>query len=119
MKTLFAPRGLLAAAFLSAALAAASLRAADGPNLTASDLRFTTKGDLLYAVILGRPEGGKVTIKALASKSAHYPGEIGSIQMLGSPAKLEFAGEENALTVTVSGNGTSIFANALKVIPKA
>jgi len=90
-----------------------------GPNLTASDIRFTTKGDLLYAVVMGRPEGGRVNIKALASRSAHYPGEIGSVQMLGSAAKLEFARDQNGLSVTVPGSGTSIYANALKIIPKA
>jgi alpha-L-fucosidase len=90
-----------------------------GPNLTASDIRFTTKGDILYAVVMGSPQGGKVGIKALASKSARYPGEIGSVQMLGSPAKLEFVRDENALTVTVPEGGTSVFANALKITPKA
>ena len=89
-----------------------------GPNLTAADIRFTTKGDLLYAVVMGKPEGGKVNIKALASKSAHYPGEIAGVQMLGSSAKLEFTRDENALTVTIPENGPSIFANALKIIPK-
>jgi len=90
-----------------------------GPNLTASDIRFTTKGDILYAVVMGIPESGKVSIKALASKSAHYPGEIGSVQMLGSAARLEFGRDENALTVTVPGTGASVYANAFKIIPKA
>jgi len=38
--------------------------------------------------------------------------------MLGSTAKLEFARDEKGLTVTLSGNGTSVFATALKIIPK-
>jgi len=33
-------------------------------------------------------------------------------------AKLEFARDEKGLTVTLSGNGTSVFATALKIIPK-
>lgn len=90
-----------------------------GPNLTASDIRFTTKGDLLYAVVMGSPEGGKVSIKSLASKSPHYPGEIGSVQMLGSAAKLDFARDENGLALTLPGNGNSIYATALKIVPKA
>jgi len=90
-----------------------------GPNLTAADIRFTTKGDLLYAVVMGRPDSGKVNIQALASKSAHYPGEIGSVQMLGSSEKLQAVRDENGLTVTIPGGGTSIYANALKIIPKA
>jgi alpha-L-fucosidase len=91
-----------------------------GPNLTASDLRFTTKGDILYAVIMGRPEGGKVSIKALASKSAHYPGEIGSVQLLGSAGKLEIARGENGLTVMLPAQRTKTddYGIALKITPK-
>jgi alpha-L-fucosidase len=89
-----------------------------GPNLTGSDIRFTTKGDLLYAVVMGSPEGGKVSIKSLASKSPHYPGEIGSVQMLGSAAKLDFARDENGVALTLPGNGNSIYATALKIVPK-
>jgi alpha-L-fucosidase len=92
-----------------------------GPNLTASDIRFTTKGGALYAVVMGRSEGGKVNIKALASKSAHYPGEIGSVQMLGSSGKLEFARDENGLTVMLPAQRTKTddYGIALKIIPKA
>ena len=88
-----------------------------GPNLTGSDLRFTTKGEVLYAVVMGRPEGGKVTIQALGSKSPHYPGDIGGVQMLGA-GKLEFTRDENGLRVILPGGGTSDYATALKITPK-
>ena len=86
-----------------------------GPNLTASDIRFTTKGDVLYAVAMGRPEGGKIAIKALASSSAHYPGGIGRIQLLGSSAKLEFSRDETGLAVSVPDSAASDYATALKI----
>ena len=73
----------------------------------------------MYAVALGRPEGGKLTIKALASKPAHYPGEMGSVQRLGSPGKLEIVRDENGLTVSLPGNGNPNYATALKIIPQA
>ena len=90
-----------------------------GPNLTAADVRFTTKGDLLYAVVMGQPDTGKATIKALASHSPHYPGEIGSVQMLGYAAKLAFTRDATGLTVTIPGNETSHYATALKIVPQA
>jgi alpha-L-fucosidase len=91
-----------------------------GPDYTARDIRFTSKGDILYAVAMGAPEGGRISIKALASKSAHYPGEIGAVQLLGSSAKIEFARDENSLMVTVPDAGSSDnYATALKIIPKA
>ncbi len=89
-----------------------------GPNLTAADIRFTTKGNILYAIAMGRPEGGKIIIKSLASKSPHYPGEIGDVQLLGSSTKVQFARDENALTVTIPDAGANDYATALKIIPR-
>jgi alpha-L-fucosidase len=89
-----------------------------GPEYTAADIRFTKKGDVLYAIALGWPEGGKLSIKTLASKSARYSGEIGGVQLLGSPAKIEFNRDENGLAVTVPGSDASNYATALKILPK-
>ena len=86
-----------------------------GPNLTASDIRFTTKGDVLYAVAMGRPDAGKIVVKALASSSAHYPGGIGCVQLLGSSAKLEFSRDETGLAVTIPDSAASDYATALKI----
>jgi len=86
-----------------------------GPNLTATDIRFTSRGDVLYAVAMGRPEGGKIAIKALASNSAHYPGGIGRVQLLGSSAKLEFSRDENGLAVTVPDSAASDTTTVLKI----
>ena len=92
-----------------------------GPNLTASDIRFTTKGDILYAVVMGWPDGGKINIKALATNSANYQGDIGSVQMLGSSGNLEIARDENGLAVTLPAqrSETDNYGIALKIIPKA
>ena len=47
---------------------------------TGEDIRFTTKDDILYAILLGWP-GEEVTIKSIAEK--FYESEIKSIKMLG------------------------------------
>ena len=44
-----------------------------GPMTSAADIRFTTKGNALYAIVMGRPTG-KVTIKALAIELAASSG---------------------------------------------
>jgi len=90
-----------------------------GPNLTGADVRFTTKGEVLYAVVMGQPDNGTVTIKALATGSPHYPGEIGGVQMLGSAGKLDMVRDTTGLTVTVPGNDQSHYATGLKIWPKA
>jgi hypothetical protein len=73
------------------------------------------EGDVLYAVAMGRPGGGKIGIKALASNSAHYPGGIGRVQLLGSSAKLEFSRGETGLAVTIPDSAASDYATALKI----
>jgi alpha-L-fucosidase len=90
-----------------------------GPSLTASDIRFTTKGEVLYAVVMGKPDGGKVSIQSLATNSPHYPGKIGSVQMLGAAGKLDVVRDEHGLAVTLPEGKTTDYAIALKIIPNA
>jgi alpha-L-fucosidase len=54
---------------------------------TPQDIRFTVKGDVLYAICLGWPEG-QVTIESLAGL---YEEEIESVRMLGVDQELEWS----------------------------
>ncbi|HMB96231.1 MAG TPA: alpha-L-fucosidase, partial [Tepidisphaeraceae bacterium] len=83
--------------------------------LGAKDIRFTTKGDVLYAIVLGWPDDGKVTIHSLAKNSPNYNGEIASIELLGSSAKLQWKRDENALTITLPNEKPCEYAIALKI----
>jgi alpha-L-fucosidase len=89
-----------------------------GPEYTAKDIRFTTKGDTLYAIAMGWPDDHKMIIKSLGSKSPLYPGEIATVEMLGSSEKVAFSREEDGLSISLPGEGTSNFAVALKITPK-
>ena len=55
-----------------------------------TDIRFTTKGDVLYAIALGWPSDGKILVKSLAENSANYPGQIRRVQLLGSKSELKW-----------------------------
>ena len=69
---------------------------------TAQDLRFTTRGEVLYAICLICPEkGGKLTIKSLASDSPRVKGEIGTVHLLGQDAPLATTRDASGLTVTL------------------
>ena len=69
---------------------------------TAEDLRFTIKGDVLYAIGLVWPAaGGKLTIKSLASNSPRVKGKIGAVHLLGQDGPLETTRDANGLTVTL------------------
>jgi alpha-L-fucosidase len=84
---------------------------------TAEDMRFTSKGNLLYAFVMAWPEGGKVTIKSLAEGSENYPGKIGKVELLGSPAPVAFSRDATGLVVTLPEQKPNDYAYALKITP--
>lgn len=57
---------------------------------TAEDIRFVTKGDILYAHVLAWPENNKVIIKSLAEGNPLYPQSIGNVSLLGCDANVSF-----------------------------
>ena len=79
------------------------------------DIRFTTKGDALYAIVLGWPEDGKFTIKALAKGSAGALGNIDKIQLLGSDAEIKWTRDANGLQIEVPGAKTGEYAWAFRI----
>ena len=85
---------------------------------TAEDIRFTTKGDTLYAFALAWPENGnKLSIKTLAKGSEKYPKEIAKIELLGSDGALKFSREDLGLVVTLPGKKPNEIAAALRITP--
>jgi alpha-L-fucosidase len=82
---------------------------------TAEDIRFTTKGETLYATALAWPEDGKVVIKTLAKGGSHYPKEIGQVSLLGADGNLAFSRDETGLTVTMPEKKPNDFAYVLKI----
>jgi alpha-L-fucosidase len=78
---------------------------------TAEDIRFTVKGDVLYAICLGWPEG-QVTIKTLKEL---YPGEIRSIKMLGVDGELAWSLTNDGLTVKTPSQKPCDHAYVLKI----
>ena len=69
------------------------------PDLTAEDVRFTTKDGFLYAFAQGWPRG-ECLIEALGLGSTQKPGHIASVEMLGVPKPLRFRQEEAVLRIT-------------------
>ncbi len=64
---------------------------------TARDIRFTTEGNALYAVVLAWP-GEQVTIRSLHSKYAMLK-KIRSVELLGHKGQLRWSQHENGLTI--------------------
>ncbi len=85
-------------------------------ELNARDTRFTRnkKGDAVYAIVLGWPEGD-FAIQSFGSAAATQPGAVRHVEMLGSPAKLDWQQSATALTVKKPEVAPSAIACALKI----
>jgi alpha-L-fucosidase len=86
-------------------------------DYTAGDIRFTRKGDTLYAFIMGWPEDGKVNVKSLATGTAKFPREIAKVELLGS-GDVTFKRDTSGLVVFMPSQKPNNFAYALKITPK-
>ncbi|MEO7766378.1 MAG: alpha-L-fucosidase, partial [Ferruginibacter sp.] len=79
---------------------------------TALDIRFTTKGDILYAIALGQP-AAITTIKLLGTQSGN--GNIASVELLGSNEKLSWVQQGAALEIKPSKSYPSENAVVYKI----
>jgi alpha-L-fucosidase len=83
---------------------------------TAEDFRFTQKGDIVYAFLMGWPEDRKATIKSLATGSENYPKQIGKVELLGA-GNVAFTRDASGLVVTLPQQKPNDYAYALKITP--
>ena len=77
----------------------------------ARDIRFTTKGNILYAITLGQPKE-KTSIKSLSTKA----GKITSISLVGSDTKLKWSQSDKELTIQPAASYPSDYAVTYKII---
>lgn len=70
---------------------------------TAEDIRFTSKGNNLYAYFLDIPSGD-IRIKSLGKKGRLNNKKIASVTLLGSTAQLHWKAEDDALVISKPAN---------------
>ena len=100
----------------------------EGPSTTAvvargqlatyksEDVRFTTKGDTLYAFVMSWPESRSSTIKTLANNSPPVAGrKITEVSLLGYAGKLEWSQTADGLTVKLPEKAPSEYAITLRI----
>lgn len=86
-----------------------------GKPFGAEDIRFTVKGDSLFAFVLGWPEDGKVKIRSLAKQKGWWTKAVEKVEMPGG-GSLVFEHRDDALVVTLPDNRPALsYAIALKV----
>lgn len=83
---------------------------------TAQDMRFTTRGETLYAILLEWPgNGGDITIHSLTPDQA--PNGIASVTLLGCEGELAYSLGADGLRVTMPDTSPGKHAYALKICP--
>lgn len=86
-------------------------------EFTSQDVRFTARGDTLYAIVLGWPENGRVSIRALGSAAGLYDGEIGSVELVGSGSPMTWTRGDDGLDVQLPPEPPCDHAFVLRIRP--
>jgi alpha-L-fucosidase len=84
-------------------------------GFTARDIRFTTQGDTLYAIVLGWPESGEAVIESLGAGNELYPGAIQQVELLGSEEVIQWSRDADGLKVKLPSQKPADAAFVLKV----
>ena len=87
-------------------------------GFTAKDVRFTTKGDTLYAIVMGWPESGETVIQSLGTGLALYPDAIKEVELLGCEEGVQWSRDADGLKVRLPSQKPAYAAFVLKVTKK-
>ncbi len=95
-------------------VAEGSFHDTDNRPYTAEDFRFTTKGDVLYAIELAWPSKGEALIHSVGTGAA---GErrVETVTLLGSDSRLSFHAESDGLHIQVPEQAPGKYAYALRI----
>ncbi len=83
-------------------------------SYSAQDIRFTTNGDVLYAILLGEPSDD-VAITCLGTGAGLCGGKVTRVSLLGREGDLPFTQDEQGLHVTFPADLPSENAAAIKI----
>lgn len=78
---------------------------------TSEDFRFTTKGNVLYAIMLGWPTNGSCLIKSLGQNGA----KVANVSLIGHQGKLEFIQDEKGLKISLPAQAPCKHAYVFKI----
>lgn len=83
------------------AVAEGSFHDTERDPFTPADIRYTTRGDTLYALILAKPGAGPCRFPALAAAAGNAGRGIRSVSLLGPGAELEWSQDRGGLEVSL------------------
>jgi len=82
---------------------------------TSQDIRFTARGETLYATVLAWPEQESVLIKTLAEGNELYPQPIISVELLGSVEPLAWTRDTDGLRIQLPAQKPCEHAGVLRI----
>ena len=99
------------------ALSAQGFNEGKGRPLGGEDVRFTTKGDTLYAIVLGAPQK-ELRIKSLGTAAGLLEKPVGEVVLLGEAGKVQWSRSADALAIQAPEKAPNDFAVVFKITPK-
>jgi alpha-L-fucosidase len=81
---------------------------------TPKDIRFTTRGDTLYAMVMKWPDDASVTVTSLAT-SQPVKGKVERVELLGHGEPLQFTQDGEGLKVKFPAEKPCDYIYALKI----
>ncbi len=88
-------------------------------QFTARDIRYTMKGDALYAAILSKPEKNFVVMRSLGTDLRLYRKKIGKVSLLGHEGELTWSQNAGGLRVNLPDDIQGSHAWVLKISPSS
>ncbi|MGA2255167.1 MAG: alpha-L-fucosidase, partial [Thermoguttaceae bacterium] len=83
---------------------------------SAKEIRFTTKGPVLYAIALGWPEDGQIVVRTLAKPAGENVNNVTAVSLLGYDGQLTWKQTAEGLIVTLPEKKVSEYTTGLKII---
>jgi alpha-L-fucosidase len=68
-------------------------------DYTSSDVRYTTRGHMLYAIVMASPANGQVALRSLATGAGLLDGPVRSVRLVGEGTELDWSQGAGALEV--------------------
>jgi alpha-L-fucosidase len=84
-------------------------------GFTYRDIRFTTRGEVLYAIVLGWSENAEIMIESLGTGQPHYSAVIKRVELLGSKEALQWSRDAAGLKVKLPAERPDTAALTLKI----
>jgi alpha-L-fucosidase len=98
-------------------ITAGSFHDTDTQPYTPQDFRFTSKGNVLYAIELGWPPSGKTVIHSLAAEPVVGAVKVESVSLLGSTAAISFHQDAEGLHLQLPEPPAEKYAYVFRIGP--